>query len=499
MESGEAPLSQIYRTDRDRWSEPQHYHVPGVSLRLAGPSDAILETPSRFCLAVLRENVDERVSGQLEIRSTDAQALLPAMVVLGPDGEGTDDDEASQFEVTFRSPGIHTVSLRDRASGLSVTSNQVSCTSAEGAPEQRLYWGDFHWHTAFTDGRRRVGQVYQYARDAMGLDFAGCTDHDPNPEMWQKLCDAVDEFHDPGRFVTLYGYEWTAHDTGQGHKNVYFREKGPPAFECSRRNPDSPYGYAEALWAALESLETDALTIPHHSASAWFPVPWSKHHERFQPLVEIYSIWGSSECWGGPRTIRYGRVQPAHLAGHSVRDALGRGLRLGFVAGSDSHNGRCAFGGGGRDHHDADYGSREEPLYPGGITGVWAPELTRDAIWDALRARRCYATTGSRIRLHFTLNDVPMGSSCTLTASDAPRHVKVEVWGTAPIARIDLIKNGVEFKASGGEQGDDGMWHTRFEYVDEELVVDTDYYYARVIQADAELAWSSPVWVSCPT
>jgi hypothetical protein len=101
------------------------------------------------------------------------------------------------------------------------------------------------------------------------------------------------------------------------------------------------------------------------------------------PAVEIYSAWGSSSG--------------------SSSSSLALGHRVGVVAGSDGHKGRPG----------ASYPGASQFGAYGGLTGIIADELTPDAIFDAIRARRCYATTGQRIVLRVQANSAPMGSEIT--------------------------------------------------------------------------------------
>jgi hypothetical protein len=89
---------------------------------------------------------------------------------------------------------------------------------------------------------------------------------------------------------------------------------------------------------------------------------------------------------------------------------------------------------GSTDHHSAHPGSHDH-----GRLAVWASELTRDGIWEAIQSRRTYALTGDRIELTFSVNGAPMGSSLPPCEE---RVAEVTVTGGAPLDTIDLVKNG---------------------------------------------------------
>jgi len=88
---------------------------------------------------------------------------------------------------------------------------------------------------------------------------------------------------------------------------------------------------------------------------------------------------------------------------------------------------------GNTDHHSAYPGS-----YSHGRTGLWAESLTREAIWEALLARRTYALTGDRIALQFAINGSPMGSVIDQTGK---RNIQIEVGSGGAIDCVDMIKN----------------------------------------------------------
>jgi hypothetical protein len=110
---------------------------------------------------------------------------------------------------------------------------------------------------------------------------------------------------------------------------------------------------------------------------------------------------------------------------------LRRGAEVGFVAASDDHRSRPGLTGSS---------ARGALQQVGGLAAVLAPEKSRDALFDALRARRTYAATGARrILLDVTLNGGHMGDRIAMAAD---RKVRVRAAGTAPIAELSLLKNG---------------------------------------------------------
>jgi len=363
-------------------------------------------------------------------------------------------------------------------------SNPVSPDFCEDG--YRIFFGEIHNKTALSDGLGSPDDAYRYARDFMGLDFAAVSDHEGGREFGANRA-AVKRFYKPGEFVTLLGFEHSS-SSAFGHRNVYY-----PTDEGEALRPDHP----DELWRQLEGKQ--ALVIPHHTniynelqlPNVWQPFDWSSHNPRYEHLVEICQNRGSFET-----------NQPKHAGSFggcdaSVQDALAMGCRLGFIGGTDNHAGqpgsfRCSMGG-------LDY--REKQW--GGLACVFAKELTREAVWDALWTRHTYATNGARILLDVTINGHRMGEEVRMEDPDWPdRVIRIKVLGTARISFIDIVRNNDDIYTFQGRDVKE-----EFEYVDRDPFGDlaftgrfcsdpTVFYYVRVLQEDEKMAWSSPIWFS---
>lgn len=384
--------------------------------------------------------------------------------------------------------GFLRLRVSDGSRRIAGAGNPCRCVAAA---RRRIYWAEIHGHSVLSDGgSRSAEEYYGYGRDVAFLDVCALTDHDFGLAMkgsrrWEMAIEAARKFYRPGRFVTLVGWENTHIGLGmgyrkgdaiaperlRGHKNVYYREDDGPLFNSSPYYGDlveRHFESVEELWDLLGDRK--ALAIPHHSSYGGAGTNWDFHNPRYERLVEIYSKWGNSEYVGAPRNTR------KQEAGRTVQDALARGYRLGFTAGSDTHDARP-----GNPHPEPGL------CEPSGLTAILAPELTREAIWDALHERRCYATTGARIYLDFTLSGCEMGAEARI---EFPPKLKVEVGGTSAIDRIEVIRDNLTVHMVQGS-GD----VEAFEWEDAEAARGSHYYYIRVTQSDGEIAWSSPIWV----
>ncbi len=349
--------------------------------------------------------------------------------------------------------------------------------AAPKKPEHKLLFGDIHVHSNLSPcGRPNNGspeENYEWARED-GWDFVALADHDSHmtDEMWARSIEACKKYDDPGAFATLFAYEWTSFHYGQ--MNVYSPSERLPLYRWT----DDAYSSPPRLWKALRALDIPVFTVYHHMAAPGQAATWDYYDPELLPLIEIYSVWRSSETADG--IIARGRPK---LPGCTARDALARGLKVGFVGGGDTHELR--------------HGTR-------GVAAVYATECTKEAIFDALRAKRCYATTGARIALEFTIGGIGMGGETIFTpyTQDVvyPAPCRIEVRGTAPIRSVELVDNG-EVVFSGGSGF--GLREARLDFPIRNLVREhggaslstpSHAYYVRVTQEDGHMAWSSPIY-----
>jgi hypothetical protein len=180
------------------------------------------------------ERLVEDFDGALTVDSTDPEADVPGTIRFEGGVPPEDGDRAGRARatVTFETSGIQYRTLeRD---GERFVSNPVEVLDEE--PEEGVYWGDIHLHTQFSDGVDDVAKGLRYGRDVMALDVVAYTDHDTmgffipptlqrrrmRQPYFDETGDLIREHHDPGRFVTLFGYEWTKQPNVGGHVNVNF-------------------------------------------------------------------------------------------------------------------------------------------------------------------------------------------------------------------------------------------------------------------------------------
>lgn len=289
----------------------------------------------------------------------------------------------------------------------------------------RCFWGDLHHHNGVTYGKGSLERSIEIGR--AHLDFCATTVHGgwhDIPEMpggrqqiwkdgaarleqnWAQIAARVNAADAPGRFVSILGYEWHSSEFGD-YCLLYQRGDEPPVFPSQLTN----------LQAHANRL--GGLLIPHHIAYSrgWRGGNFAHHDPTCSPVIEIYSEHGLSERDEGPydylRHTLGGRSTP-----NTVEHLLASGMRFGFVASTDTH-----FGFPG--------------AYGEGIAGIWADSLSRDSLFDAIRARRTVAATGDRIDAWFELNGAAMGSELL---HDPRRHIRVRVQGKGEIDRVEIVR-----------------------------------------------------------
>ena len=443
--------------------------APGAAAQMVAhwPSVARPGERVRLTLAILDAagNAGLPITGDVTVVDPPSGIDVPAAIHLSPADLGR-----LAVSIGVAEGGVYRLHLRGPG-GLEAETNPLQV--ADAAP--RVLWADLHGHSNFSDGTGVPEDYFRYARDVAGLDVVALTDHDhwgmrfldATPKQWKDILATAARFHEPGRFVTLPGYEWTSWI--YGHRHVLYFDDGPYDLLSSI---EPRFAHPTALWRALAGR--DALTVAHHSAGGPVATDWTIAPDpRLEPVTEVVSVHGSSEAADSPSRI----YRP--IEGNYVRDALARGYRLGFIGSGDSHDGHP--------------GLTHLAGPTGGLAAIVAEENTRPAVLEALRARRVYATSGARIVLRFTIDGVPMGASVPPGGPEATHQAVVQVLGTAPLVRLDLVRSGDVIGQFRDAEGNNTL--ASFEIPPLRA---GDYVYVRVVQQDGALAWSSPIFVDDP-
>lgn len=423
------------------------------------------------------------------------EAPAAAEVSLGEVWDETAEAPASGvIRVAVRSPEGVPVRHKDVQTTNTITTGEpmenprTNPVKVTGEGEDNIYWGDIHFHSNFSDDvtvqgiDNRPEECYQYGREVSALDFACLTDHyHPiwklwplmrergkffDAEIWEESKSITDGFNKPGEFVTFFGYEYR---TRRGDTNIYFRDRdGAPLLS----GQIDTMRLAREYCADLEFFSAPHLHPYSHQYLTFGPWKWGADVvEQWgdiagaaEPVIEIFSRHGRYEFYNNQplRSPKRGMTE-----GNSVQAHLLRGHRFGFYCGSDDHWGRP-----GQD----------------GLIAVYAPELTREAVFEAIKNRRCYGSTNARIILDFQANGRFMGEECF---SNDRTRIRAEAHGTDILEKVEVIRDGRIIHSVSPDSEDCEM-----EFEDEMAVLGSVFYYLRVLQRDGHMAWSSPVWVT---
>ncbi len=341
--------------------------VPGPPVHWRAVLPTLVRTGAPFALGIKGEdkwrNPADLSGLAFTIRPNGAFAGLPATVRADPGAR------AVRIEgVTLNAPGEHVLEVE--AAGAVVRSNPVR---AEAEAPLIHAWADTHGQSNETLGTNTIAEYFEFGRDLAFLDVIGHQGNDfqITDAFWAELNDTTRAFDEAGRFVCIPGYEWSANTAVGGDRNVHFLKEGERILRSSHAQIESLATEADDAHAAADlfaCLDPEAAVVAAHVGGRYADIAYA-HDPALEAAVEVHSSWGTFE-W-------------------IVEDAFRQGYRVGIVANSDGHKGRpgaCYPGA-------SFFGSM------GGLTAFLVSELSRPAIFEAMRTRRHYGTTGARIYL----------------------------------------------------------------------------------------------------
>ncbi|MCT4623580.1 MAG: DUF3604 domain-containing protein, partial [Schleiferiaceae bacterium] len=280
-------------------------------------------------------------------------------------------------------------------------------------------------------------------------------------QVWDMTVDAAERHNDPGNFTAFIGYEWTSLIAGNNlHRVVIYRDnedKARPHIPFTNGQSSDP----EDLWTDLENYEAETggqvLAIPHNGNLSngimfmetavdgrAFDKAYADRRIQWEPLYEITQIKGDGEThpflspndeFADYETWDFGNLDLSAvktddmLQGEYARSALKLGLKIksqvgtnpykfGFIGSTDSHTTLAT----GEDNNFYGKASNVEPskerwnhpfvtselasimtwqTVASGYAAVWASDNTREALFDAMRRKETYGTTGSRMQIRF--------------------------------------------------------------------------------------------------
>lgn len=392
----------------------------------------------------------------------------------------------------FNEAGVYTIQLENPKTKEIFRSCPIKCFSEN---PKHLFWGLLHGESERYDSTENIDSCLRHFRDEKALNFFSTSpfeDADDTPEIWKSIVQNATEFNEDDRFVTFHGVQWAGTARKEGIRQII------PFKEAKQllRKKDSKINTLDKLYKSASPK--DFLSIPSFTMGKGYEYDFKAWDPNFERVVEIYNSWGCSEETqkeGNPIPITSSGKKGAQEASEgSIQKALQNNCRFGFVAGGLDDRGIYA---------DFFEGGQEQ--YPPGLTAVIAAEHNRHSIVEALFQRSCYATTGERIIVGLYLAGQGMGRE--LSTVEKPglminRHLTGYVAGTAPLAKIEIIRNGTVIHTYEPESGysfdfayDDMVPLEKVSIASKDKRPAFVYYYIRITQEDGHMAWSSPIWV----
>ncbi len=267
---------------------------------------------------------------------------------------------------------------------------------------------------------------------------------------WHDFTQVADKYNDPGKFTTLYAYEWTSIPGGQNmHRNVFFKDKAA-VMPFSSFQSVQP----EDLWTYMEIQRAqgiDVLAIPHNgnvsNGLMYAPTKmngdpidarYARRQQENEPLTEIHQTKGNSEShpllspndeFAGfepfnnlisldhPSQVTNGFIRQGLIMGMKLETEVGYNpYKMGIVSGADVHSG---YQGNEEWDWKGAHGNQDDTpekrlsssnnasgeagyvVSSAGTTAVWANENTREGIFNGMKSKETYGTTGTLIRLRF--------------------------------------------------------------------------------------------------
>ncbi len=413
---------------------PLLHIVPGPAAHWKAQLPTMCRVGEPFRLLVKAEdrwgNPTDRVDARFRLSSPQPITGLPQEMTFTPQGGGVQ----CVAGLSVPAAGDLRLALHDDQGTLVAQSNPLRIV------EQTTllpYWGELHGQSEETIGTNSAHDYFAFARDKAGVDVVmhQGNDFQITREFWEELQRLTRAFWEEGRLITFSGYEWSGNTGLGGDRNVFFFHEGETLRRSSHAlvpdlsDLDTDCNSSEALFAALAGVEAIVFA---HVGGRYADV--RSHAGGLERSVEVHSAWGTFE-W-------------------LLYDALHYGYRVGIVCNSDGHKGRPG----------ASYPGASMFGAYGGLTCLLARQLTRAAIWESLRLRHHYGTTGQRmfmdVQVHLAhpatrfLEDPQLGPATTETTqqvmmgdivrtTDSAVTLQVDLLASAPIEKVEL-RNGLD-------------------------------------------------------
>ncbi|HEY2411097.1 MAG TPA: hypothetical protein VGI40_02585 [Pirellulaceae bacterium] len=343
-----------------------------------------------------------------------------------------------------------------------------------GGKNLQIVRGDFHRHTEISGDGGNDGpleDMWRYAIDVASHDWLGNSDHDNGGHReypWWLTQKTTDAFRLPGAFDPPYAYERSV-TYPEGHRNVIFTRRGVRTLPRLPRTDRDNVVHAPDTQMLYKYLKQFDGVCASHTSATGMGTDWRDNDPSVEPMVEIYQGCRMNyERPGAPRSpnadFSLGGYEPKGF----INLALLKGYKFSFESSSDHGSTHISYG------------------------MVYAEGGTRDDMLAAMKKRHTYAATDNIIadyRCTTGGKTYMMGDDVT---TSEPPTVTIKLHGTAPFAKVTLVKDDVEHVL-----GEPNKAEVEFTWTDKEPKAGKEsYYYVRGEQTDGELVWASPMWIT---
>ena len=391
----------------------------------------------------------------------------------------------------FNEPGVYKFKLKNTANQTIFYSPPIKCFQETLV---QAFWGLLHGESERFDVVTSSEATLRHFRDDRSMQFYGVSpfeaESETSNEQWKTLSTFVGDFNEDDRFVSLLGFQWLGSIPSEGLRQFIYAKDFKPIL----RKKDTKSNTLKKIYKSHSPKEL--LAVSSFTMAKGFQNNFENYTPEFERVIEIYNAWGSSECLekeGNPRPIKSpSKKGVVETEEGSIRQALNRNMRFGFVAGGLDD--RVAF--------NKLYLS-DQVQYSPGLTCILSPSHNRESIMGALYNRSCYATTGEKMIVTYSIAGAMMGGEVTVKAKPGlmyNRHISGFVAGTTPLQSVEIFRNGRLLTTIHPEKDTLELAYDDSEPLDKVLITGKDfdpfvYYYVRITQQDGHIAWGSPIWI----
>jgi predicted metal-dependent phosphoesterase TrpH len=330
---------------------------------------------------------------------------------------------------------------------------------ANGQAELKCFYGNLHAHTSYSDGKSTPDSAFAYARDMAQLQVEALTEHNNytdksiTPAQYQNLRLVADTFTIDGQYVALAGQEigiWSSN--GFGHINIF------EAPELLAYIPGNLLGTYQAIidmgYPAMFNHPTPGpYNCPNFANLHYYP-----DYSQAMYLLEVMN------------------------SDYNYENAYLLALNNGWQVGASAN----------QDNHDHNWGNAANSSGRILLTGIWADTLTKASVLEALQARRTFATmvypATDRMEVSLKSEEHWQGEHFITSNSSISFQIKASAIAVN-FKKIYLYTDGVATD-SLSLNNRDTLWN-----LDKEVKWGKHYFFVKAVQADNDLAWTSPLFI----